>query len=114
MVAATVRNTQRLWGRRAELAATALTREAAAERLGVIPNQVTNLVASGRLVSLDHAGERLLPARQFHPDTPRGRLEGIQELVEVFPGGVLSLVVVGDHASSDARRSYPRSGARRR
>ncbi|MBA2316379.1 MAG: DNA-binding protein [Euzebyales bacterium] len=91
VVVATLRNTARLWERRGLLAETALTRAKAAERLGVSPNQITNLISDGHLVAFDHAGARLLPAWQFHADSSSGRVDGVREVAAVFPGGVVSL-----------------------
>lgn len=91
VVVATLRNTERLWERRGRLAETALTRAQAAARLGVSPNQITNLISGGHLVAFDHAGARLLPAWQFHADASSGRLDGIREVAAVFPGRVVSL-----------------------
>lgn len=81
---ATVRLLERA---RQQLLATALTRSDAATRLGVGPQQVSRLVDDGDLVALLEHGQLRLPAWQFHPDTPRGRLEGIRALVEALVAG---------------------------
>lgn len=91
VLAATVRNEQRLWDYRRRLAAESLTREQAAERLAVTPNQITNLVRDRHLAAFDHGGQTLLPAWQFNADSRRGRLEGIDRVAAVFPGWALSL-----------------------
>lgn len=89
--AAASRNQQRLWRHRRRLYADALPYEAAADLLGVSPNQISNLVSSGHLIAFDGEDGRRLPAWQFHVDAPRGRLDGIREVAAAFPGGVLSL-----------------------
>lgn len=76
---------------RERLLAEALTREEAAARLGVGERQISKLIGSGELVSLEDGRERRLPAWQFDADTSKGRLEGIRELAHAFSGGPLTL-----------------------
>lgn len=85
------RNRQRLWRHRRRLYGDALPYEQAAELLQVSTNQISNLVTAGDLVALDGEDGRRLPAWQFHPDTPRGRLPGIRQVAAAHPGGVLAL-----------------------
>lgn len=88
---AAARNEARVWQARAALYETGLTRDEAADRLGVKPNQVTNLLHDGKLVALDGPDGLRLPAWQFDPDARRGRLEGIDQVATVFPGRILGL-----------------------
>jgi hypothetical protein len=89
--AAAARNEARVWQARAALYETGLSRDEAAARVGVQPNQVTNLLSAGRLLALDGPDGLRLPAWQFHPESRRGRLDGIERVAAVFPGRVLGL-----------------------
>lgn len=89
--AATLRNEARVWAAREQLYATGLSREQAAQRAGVKPNQITNLLRDRDLLALDGAEGLRLPAWQFDPEARRGRLEGIARVTAAFPGRVLSL-----------------------
>lgn len=89
--AALLRNRARLWQAREQLYATGLSRDEAAARGGVTPNQVTNLLAEGKLLGLEGADGLRLPAWQFDPNARRGRLEGIDRVAAVFPGRILGL-----------------------
>jgi hypothetical protein len=89
--AALVRNEARVWRARQELYDGGLSREEAAVRLGVQPNQVTNLLREGRLFALEGAEGIRLPAWQFHADTRRARLEGLDQVAAAFPGRLLGL-----------------------
>lgn len=51
-----------MWQARSELHAKGLTREEAADRIGVQPNQVTNLLRDGKLLALDGPDGLRLPA----------------------------------------------------
>jgi hypothetical protein len=88
---ALLRNRARLWRAREDLYATGLSRDEAAERLGVKPNQITNLLADTKLLALDGAEGLRLPAWQFDPNARRGRLDGIDRVAAVFPGRILGL-----------------------
>lgn len=88
---AAARNEARVWQARAALYEAGLTRDEAAERIGVKPNQVTNLLHDGKLLALDGPEGLRLPAWQFHPEARRGRLEGIAQVAAVFPGRLLGL-----------------------
>lgn len=89
--AALGRNQARVWAVRERLYATGLSREQAAQRVGVKPNQITNLLRDGDLFALDGADGLRLPAWQFDPEARRGRLEGIARVAAAFPGRLLSL-----------------------
>lgn len=89
--AAAQRNDARAWAARERLYATALSREQAGQRVGVKPNQITNLLDEGDLLALDGPDGLRLPAWQFDPETRRGRLDGIARVAAAFPGRVLAL-----------------------
>ncbi|MEX1164047.1 MAG: hypothetical protein WEB03_10745 [Nitriliruptor sp.] len=89
--AATLRNEARVWAAREQLYTTGLSREQAARRAGVKPNQITNLLRDSDLLALDGPEGLRLPAWQFDPEARRGRLEGIARVAAVFPGRALSL-----------------------
>lgn len=89
--ASALRNEARVWAAREQLYTTGLSREQAAQRVGVQPNQITNLLRDGDLFALDGPDGLRLPAWQFDPEARRGRLEGIARVAAVFPGRVLSL-----------------------
>ncbi len=88
---ATARNEARVWAAREQLYTTGLSREQAAARAGVKPNQITNLLRDRDLLALDGPEGLRLPTWQFDPEARRGRLEGIAPVAAVFPGRVLSL-----------------------
>ncbi len=88
---AAARNDARVWAAREDLYATGLSREQAAQRVGVKPNQITNLLRDEDLLALDGRDGLRLPAWQFDPEARRGRLEGIARIAAAFPGRVLSL-----------------------
>ena len=73
------------------LLAGCLTRQQAAGRLGVGPQRISRLVDDGELVALEHGGQLQLPAWQFHPDTRRGRLDGLATVIEAYAGGPVAL-----------------------
>lgn len=89
--AAAARNEARVWAARAQLYENGLTREQAARRAGVQPNQITNLLRDGDLLALDGPNGLRLPAWQFDAEAKRGRLEGISRVAAVFPGRILGL-----------------------
>jgi hypothetical protein len=103
--AALTRNRARLWRAREDLYLTGLSRGEAAERLGVKPNQVTNLLADTKLLALDGAEGLRLPAWQFAPNARRGRLDGIDRVAAAFPGRILGLSawMVAPNPSLDGR-----------
>jgi hypothetical protein len=66
----------------------ALTREQAAQRLGMTPQAVSKRVASGGLLALRRGRVSRLPAWQFYED---GVLPGLKQVIAAYPGGALSL-----------------------
>lgn len=99
------RNRARLWRAREDLYAAGLSRDEAAERLGVKPNQITNLLAETKLLGLEGKDGLRLPAWQFDPNARRGRLDGIDRVAAVFPGRILGLSawMVAPNPSLDGR-----------
>lgn len=76
---------------RRELAERSITRDEAAELLGVAAQSITTRLAAGKLVGMKVGREWRLPPWQFDPDNPDGVLPGLEELQAVFPGGPVSL-----------------------
>lgn len=88
---ACVRNQARVAQNRQQVLKSSITRGEAAQLLGVSPQQISRLVDAGDLVVLGEGRELRLPIWQFNPDSRRGRLEGVNELQAVFPGGPVTL-----------------------
>jgi hypothetical protein len=65
-----------------------LSRDEAAERLGIPPQAVSKRLASGGLVALHRGRVNRLPAWQFYEDTV---LPGLKQVISAYPGGALSL-----------------------
>jgi hypothetical protein len=65
-----------------------LTREQAAERLGITPQAVSKRMASGGLIALRRGRVSRLPAWQFYEDRV---LPGLKQVIAAYPGGALSL-----------------------
>ncbi len=105
LAGALARNELRGWQARTELYEQALDYRTAAARAGVSAAQISNLVAAGDLLALDGPHGRRLPAWQFHPDTRRGRLEGLARVAVAFPGRILGLSawMVAGNPSPDGR-----------
>ena len=99
------RNETRVRAAREHLYATGLSREQAAQRVGVTPNQITHLLEDGALLALDGPAGLRLPAWQFDPEAGCGRLEGISSVAAAFPGRLLALSswMVAPNASLDGR-----------
>lgn len=76
---------------RHELAANGISRDDAAELLGITAQSVTAKLASRKLVGIKLGREWRLPAWQFDPDAPAGVLPDLDTLQDVFPGGPVSL-----------------------
>ena len=68
--------------------ADALTRQEAAELLGISPQAVSKRHAAGALVALTRGRELHFPAWQFHEGATLPRLAGV---IAAYPGGALSL-----------------------
>jgi excisionase family DNA binding protein len=89
----------------------ALTREQAAELLGVTPQTVSKRLAAGRLVSLQRGRTHRLPAWQFHEGQA---LPGLAELIEHYPGTPLSLTVWATSPNPDLGGITPAEALTRR
>lgn len=82
----------------------ALTREQAAERLGITPQAVSKRLASGRLIALHRGRAKRLPAWQFHED---GVLPGLAEVIAAYPGTPLALTTWATAPSPDLDDAIP-------
>lgn len=89
--AALARNEAQPWAARQRLYDHALDYPQAAARLGLSRNQITNLVSAGELLTVAGPDGKRLPAWQFHPEAPRGRLPGIAKVAAAYPGRILGL-----------------------
>ncbi len=76
---------------RQQLAANGISRDDAAEILGVTAQSVTAKLASGKLIGIKVGREWRVPTWQFDPDIPTGVLPDLDTLQAVFPGGPVSL-----------------------
>ncbi len=88
-----------------------LTRDQAAERLGITPQAVSKRVASGGLVALRRGRVNRLPAWQFYEDTV---LPGLKQVISIYPGGALSLTIWATSPSPDLDRATPAQTLTRR
>jgi excisionase family DNA binding protein len=79
------------FAQRHQLAAESISRDEAAELLGVAAQSITTKLAAGKLVGIKVGREWRLPVWQFDPDDPSGVLPDLDNLQSVFPGGVVSL-----------------------
>lgn len=79
------------FAKREQLAANAISRDDAAELLGITAQSVTAKLASRKLVGIKLGREWRLPTWQFDPDVPTGVLPDLDSLQAVFPGGPVSL-----------------------
>jgi excisionase family DNA binding protein len=79
------------FAQRRRLAAQALTREQAADLLGISAQSVTIRLEAGKLVGIKVGRAWRLPRWQFDPDNTDGALPGLDELQAAFPGGPVSL-----------------------
>jgi|HubBroStandDraft_2_1064218.scaffolds.fasta_scaffold00096_4 hypothetical protein len=89
----------------------ALTRDQAAERLGITPQAVSKRVASGGLVALRRGRVNRLPAWQFYEDTV---LPGLKQVISTYPGGALSLTIWATSPSPDLDATTPAHALSRR
>jgi hypothetical protein len=76
---------------RRQLAANGISRDNAAELLGITAQSVTARLASQKLVGIKLGREWRLPTWQFESDMPTGVLPDLDTLQAVFPGGPVSL-----------------------
>lgn len=79
------------FAQRHQLAAESISRDEAAELLGIAAQSITAKLASGKLVGIKVGREWRLPVWQFDPDDPSGVLPDLDNLQAVFPGGLVSL-----------------------
>lgn len=79
------------FAQRRQLAAESVSRDEAAELLGVAPQSITAKLTARRLVGIKAGREWRLPLWQFNPDDPSGVLPDLDALQAAFPGGVVSL-----------------------
>jgi excisionase family DNA binding protein len=79
------------FSQRRRLAAESISRDAAAELLGITPQSVTSKLESGKLVGIKVGREWRLPRWQFDPDNTSGVLPDLHMVQQVFPGGPVSL-----------------------
>lgn len=93
------------FAQRRRLAAESVSRDEAAELLGVSPQSITSKLGAGKLVGIKAGREWRLPAWQFSPDDPSGVLPDLDVLQQAFPGGVVSL-------SQWMQRQQPEFGGR--
>lgn len=90
-VKAVVADLKDQFSQRRQLAADGISRDDAAELLGIAPQSVTSKLASGKLVGIKVGREWRLPRWQFDADNALGVLPDLDELQAVFPGGPVSL-----------------------
>jgi excisionase family DNA binding protein len=79
------------FAQRRQIAASGISRDEAAELLGVSAQSVTARLVSGKLVGIKVGREWRLPTWQFDPDEASGALPDLHILQNVFPGGPVSL-----------------------
>jgi hypothetical protein len=79
------------FAQRHQLAAESISRDEAAELLGIAPQSITTKLTAGKLVGIKIGREWRLPLWQFNPDEPSGVLPDLDTLQAAFPGGVVSL-----------------------
>jgi hypothetical protein len=89
----------------------ALSRDQAAERLGITPQAVSKRVASGGLLAIRRGRLNRLPAWQFYEDTV---LPGLKQVISTYPGGALSLTIWATSPSPDLDGATPAQRLARR
>ena len=89
----------------------ALSRDAAAVRLGISPQAVSKRLAAGALVALSRGRTRWFPAWQFHED---GVLPGLADMIAAYPGTALALTVWATSPSADLDGLTPAQAMTRR
>ena len=89
----------------------ALTREQAAQRLGITPQAVSKRVAAGGLIALRRGRVSRFPAWQFYEE---GVLPGLKQAIAAYPGGALSLTSWATSPSPDLDGVTPAQALARR
>jgi hypothetical protein len=89
----------------------ALSRETAAERIGVTPQAISERLKAGKLVGLRRGREWRFPAWQFAED---GTLPALGELIDVYPGTPLALSTWAVTPSVDLNGHTPAQALARR
>lgn len=79
------------FAQRQQLAANGISRDEAAELLGIAAQSVTAKLAARKLVGIKVGREWRLPTWQFDPDNSTGVLPDLDTLQAVFPEGPVSL-----------------------
>ncbi|MGB6209366.1 helix-turn-helix domain-containing protein [Mycobacterium sp.] len=79
------------FAQRQQFAANGISRDDAAELLGITAQSVTAKLASRKLVGIKLGREWRLPTWQFDPDVPTGVLPDLDALQAVLPGGPVTL-----------------------
>ena len=77
--------------RRRALIEQSITREDAAEILGVTPQAVSNMLSRGDLAGIKVGREWRLPRWQFDPGSATGTLAGLRDMLAGFPGSLVAL-----------------------
>ncbi|HYO01838.1 MAG TPA: DNA-binding protein [Mycobacterium sp.] len=90
-VEAVVADLREQFSHRRQMAADSISRDAAAELLGIAAQSVTAKLDSRKLVGIKVGREWRLPRWQFIPDNISGVLPDLDILQEAFPGGPVSL-----------------------
>lgn len=90
-VKAVIADLSEQFSQRRRLAADSLSREEAAELLGIAAQSVTSKLVSGKLIGIKVGREWRLPRWQFDPDNTSGVLPDLDVLQATFPGGPVSL-----------------------
>jgi hypothetical protein len=96
------------FAQRRQLAQDGISRDDAAELLGITPQSVTSKLTSGKLVGIKVGREWRLPRWQFDADNATGVLPDLHELQAVFPGGPISLTNWITRAQPDFDGRTPR------
>jgi excisionase family DNA binding protein len=91
--------------------ARSLTRDQAAERLGISPQAVSDRLKAGRLVALRRGREWRFPDWQFGDDDA---LPGLDELAVRYPGSMLALSVWAKRSHADLQGRSPAAELARR
>lgn len=93
-----------------ELAERSISRDEAAELLGVAAQSITTRLAASKLVGMKIGRQWRLPSWQFDPDNPSGVLPDLDELQAAFPRRPREPVPVDGPRRTWIRRTHTRSG----